>query len=290
MKSLCIKTNNSNLLQYLLNELRHLELDNVCFSLKNFKHYNNIIIHYNGNNISEFINKISYILSIMVIDELEEQILTNIISQNYFYFNADEQKEIVNLCFDIMIEDFSNNFDQKLKMLNSLFYNYLLCNKSLHLTGFLTFRIQNYINILDTILNEAVSSFIIKKEYLEFVSILRLYINSQKSNCNTVHLIYLDNQSILLDENKQIIDTSSNLFNAKYLSDITFSNNDYILNTLLTLLPNNLYIHLINTCTDEFINTLKTIFEHRVTICTDCNICSLYSMHSLLKDKTKNHF
>lgn len=281
MKSLCIKTNNSNLLQYLLNELRHLELDNVCFSLKNFKHYNNVIIHYNGNNNFEFINKISYILSIMVIDELEDLILTNIISQNYFYFNIDEQKQIINLCFDIMIENFSNNFEQKLQILNSLFYNYLLCNKSLYLTGFLTFRMQNYINILDTILSEAVNSFIIEKEYLEFISILRLYINSQSSNCNTVHFVYSENHSILLDENKQIIDTSNNLFNAKYLSDITFSNNDYILNTLLTLLPNHIYIHLIDNCKDEFINTLKTIFEHRVIVCTDCNICSLYNVNSL---------
>lgn len=288
MKSLCIKTNNSNLLQYLLNELRHLELDNVCFSLKNFKHYNNVVIHYNGNNNSEFINKISYILSIMVIDELEDQILTNIISQNYFYFNIDEQKQIINLCFDIMIENFSNNFEQKLQILNSLFYNYLLCNKSLYLTGFLTFRMQNYINILDTILSEAVNSFIIEKEYLEFISILRLYINSQSSNCNTVHFVYSENHSILLDENKQIIDTSSNLFNAKYLSDITFSNNDYILNTLLTLLPNHIYIHLIDNCKDEFINTLKTIFEHRVIVCTDCNICSLYNVKKRL-NKSESH-
>lgn len=288
MKSLCIKTNNSNLLQYLLNELRHLELDNVCFSLKNFKHYNNVVIHYNGNNNSEFINKISYILSIMVIDELEDQILTNIISQNYFYFNIDEQKQIINLCFDIMIENFSNNFEQKLQILNSLFYNYLLCNKSLYLTGFLTFRMQNYINILDTILSEAVNSFIIEKEYLEFISILRLYINSQSSNCNTVHFVYSENNSILLDENKQIIDTSSNLFNAKYLSDITFSNNDYILNTLLTLLPNHIYIHLIDNCKDKFINTLKTIFEHRVIVCTDCNICSLYNVKKRL-NKSESH-
>lgn len=288
MKSLCIKTNNSNLLQYLLNELRHLELDNVCFSLKNFKHYNNVVIHYNGNNNSEFINKISYILSIMVIDELEDQILTNIISQNYFYFNIDEQKQIINLCFDIMIENFSNNFEQKSQILNSLFYNYLLCNKSLYLTGFLTFRMQNYINILDTILSEAVNSFIIEKEYLEFISILRLYINSQSSNCNTVHFVYSENHSILLDENKQIIDTSSNLFNAKYLGDITFSNNDYILNTLLTLLPNHIYIHLIDNCKDEFINTLKTIFEHRVIVCTDCNICSLYNVKKRL-NKSESH-
>ncbi len=46
MKSLCIKTNNSDLIKYLLNELKHLKLEHICFSLQDFKHYMNIIIHY----------------------------------------------------------------------------------------------------------------------------------------------------------------------------------------------------------------------------------------------------
>ena len=40
MKSICIKTNNSDLIQYLLNELNDLELELVYFSCRKFKHYN----------------------------------------------------------------------------------------------------------------------------------------------------------------------------------------------------------------------------------------------------------
>ena len=63
---------------------------------------------------------------------------------------------------------------------------------------------------------------------------------------------------------------------AKYLSDISFSSNDYMLNSLLTLLPRKIYIHLIDNCIDEFINTLNLIFEKRISICTNCNICNFY--------------
>ena len=31
---------------------------------------------------------------------------------------------------------------------------------------------------------------------------------------------------------------------------------------------------------DEFINTLKLIFENRVEICNECNICNLYKRFS----------
>lgn len=285
MKSLCIKTNNSDLLKYLLNELKELEIDNVCFSLRQFKHYKNIIIHYTGENETLFLEKISSILSLLVIDELEENFINKIILEYYFYFDCNERKDILNLCFDIMSNDFSDIFDKKFKLLYNVFYNFLLDNNSLYLQGFTNFRLKSYFKVLDDIVAEAVNCFVVEKEYLEFVSLLKLYINSQDSSCNLVHLIYTSNEeeSILLDENKEIINISHDNLNAKYLSDISFSANDYTLNTLLTLLPKEIYIHLIDDYIDDFINTLITIFENRVHLCTDCNICNLYRHSTITK-------
>lgn len=285
MKSLCIKTNNSNLLQYLLNELKHFELPDIFFSLRKFKHYNNIIIHYTGNNNSLFIDKISHLLSIMIIDELEENILIFLLSQNYFYFDSNERKEIINLSFDIMSEDFYKTFDKKLNLVYTNLVEYIDKNKSLFLGGFIHFRLKNYFNFLDDILSRSVNNYIIQKEYLEFVSLLRLYIESQSSNCNVVHLLYSNSESILLDENKEIINIYNFNLNAKYLSDINFSVNDYTLNTLLNLLPKKIFIHLVDSNIDEFINTLQSIFENRVTLCLDCDICNLYKN---ITNTTKN--
>lgn len=284
MKSLCIKTNNSNLLQYLLNELQHLEIEQVYFSEKQFRHYKNIIIHYTGDNEELFINKISSFLSLLVIDELEEELINTILIQNYFYFDVNERKEILNLYFDITANDFSDIFDKKFRTLFESFYSFLSSHKSLVLKGFINFRIKAYMEILDDIVNEAVNSFIIEKEYLEFISLLRLYINSQPNSNKTVHIIYSNSDSLLLDENKNIIDITQEVFKAKYLSDITFSSNDYILNSLLTLLPSKIYIHLMEPYIDEFIHTLQAIFENKVTLCTDCNICKLYKNNQAKKD------
>lgn len=276
MKSLCIKTNNSDLLKYLLNELKHLELDEVCFSCNKFKHYKNIIIHYIGNDNSLFIKKISSILSFLVIDELEDDFIKKLILQNYFYFDCNERNQILNFCFDINAKDLSNIFNKKFKALFDSFYCFLSSNKSLVLKGFTNFRIKSYLEILDEIVSDGVNQFIIEKEYTEFISLLKLYINSQTANCEIIHMIYSSSESILLNENKEVITISNDSFNAKYLSDITFSSNDYTLNSLLTLIPKKIYIHLIDSSIDEFIHTIQSIFENRTCICTDCNICRLY--------------
>lgn len=276
MKSLCIKTNNSNLLNYLLNELKNTDLRDICFSKNEFKVYQNIILHYYGKNETLFLSKISTILCFLVIDELEETLLKRLIVQNYFYFDRNERDKILSICFNIMADDFTNLFDKKLKILHDIFYEFLSTHKSIILNGFINFRLKDYLSLLDNVVNEAVNNFVIEKEYLEFISLLKLYINSQSCGCELVHIIFSSSESILLDEKKNLIVVADNIFKAKYLSDISFSSNDYILNSLLTLLPKKIYIHLIDDSIDEFINTLQLVFENKVHLCTDCNICNLY--------------
>lgn len=278
MKSLCIKTNNSDLLNYLLNELQNTDLKNICFSENEFKLYKNIIIHYSGKDENLFLSKISSILCFLVIDELEETLLKRLMMQNYFYFDSSERDNILAICFDIMTDDFTHLFDKKFKILYDIFYQFLSTHKSIVLNGFINFRLKDYLSFLDNIVNEAVNSFVIEKEYLEFISLLKLYINSQTCGCEMVHIIFSSSESILLDENKNLIVVTDDIFKAKYLSDISFSSNDYILNSLLTLLPRKIYIHLVDEDNNEFINTLQLVFENKVSLCKDCNICNLYKV------------
>lgn len=286
MKSICIKTNNENLLDYLLNELDYIEVKPVAISKNQFKNYKNIIIHYSGNDNKKFVHEVSCILSCLVIDELEESFLKMILLKNYFYFNSTEMKHILELCYEIFSDDFNTYFDKKHNLLIDSFENYLVNNKSIILTGFINFRIKNYMTILEDVVDEAVNSFVVEKEYLEFISLLKMYVNSQNSNCDVVHLIYNNNNSTLLDKDKNQINVSDDIFKAKYLSDISFSSNDYALNTLLTLVPEKIYIHLIDNCIDEFIHTISLIFENRVEICTDCSICKIYKNNPINLKKT----
>ena len=145
------------------------------------------------------------------------------------------------------------------------------------LDGIINFRIKEYIKLLDNIVDMAVNQYIIEKEYEEFINLLKIYVDQAETGTNLLHLIYSNGESILLDSDKNIVSLSENIFNAKYLSDITFSSNDFALNTLLSMVPKKLEIHLIDE-EDEFINTLKLIFENRIYICKDCNICKTYRM------------
>lgn len=274
MKSFCIKTNNREIIDYLLNKFDKIDFANISYIDRKFKIYMNFILHYTGEELENFYKILCNIITETILEFYEINIIRRILSFNYFYFDEIERRKIGEIC----IESLKNN---KLKNRNKTIYSkvkkYVEKNKSMILDGFVTFRIKEYIEKIDELVDEGVNKYIIEKEYAEFISLLKMYVNSKDPETEEIHLIYTNGESILLDKNKDIITISNNNFNAKYLSDITFSSNDFALNALLSLLPKKINIHLI-TKKDEFIDTLCLIFENRVYMCTDCNICRTYKI------------
>ena len=277
MKSFCIKTNNNAILEYLLDKLDYLELEEVKYSKNKFKIYSNIIVHYIGEKISFFDEKLSSIITDTILKFYKEKMIKKIINFDYFYFEEYEKKIIIQNCCEIIESSEYEQISKEKEYIHEAVLQYVIENKSMILEGFVNFRIKEYIKYLDSIVDIAVNKYIIEKEYNEFISLLRMYINSKKSNIKNLHLIYGKSELTILDENKNIVPLCKEIYNAKFLSDIIFSENDYALNTLLTLLPQRIEIHLLDS-EDEFIKTVKLIFEDRVYICRECNICRTYKM------------
>ncbi len=273
MKSFCFKTNNTQVLNYLLNRIQEIDFENLIYSQNQFKIYKNITIHYRGNNNNKFYNFLTELIGEVVIEFYEEKILRQLINYNYFYFDEYEKNKILENCMQLIEPEMYNT-----KLLdNKNIKEYVKENKAMILDGFVYFRLRAYLEYLDEVVDSGVNQFVIEKEYREFISLLRVYVESKVPEHNLLHLIYINGESILLDEKRNIVSVSENIYNAKYLSDISFSSNDFALNTLLCLLPRRIEIHLIDD-EDEFINTLKLIFEGRVTICKDCDICKTYKI------------
>ena len=283
LKSFCIKTNSNKIINYLLNEFENIEFEDIYVSKMKFKIYNNFIVHYTGKDLDSFYNIFSNILSSAILKFYEKDIIKHIINSNYFYFTEIDQRKILEIVNSYL---YDNELDEVCIRKDSLVIScidYFSNNKSAILDGFVNFRINDYIKIIDYIVDLAVNKFVIDREYTEFIDLLKCYINSKDCCTNVVHLIYCSQESTLLDEFKNIISLDDSVLDSKYVSDISFSSNDYTLNALLTLLPKKIYIHIINGTEDEFINTLKLIFDNRVYICNDCNICNAYKLKKIHK-------
>ena len=284
MVSLCIKTNNHNIINYLVSNIVKIDLDNIVFVKKDFSKYSNVIVHFLGNNIPQFYNELSTVITNCIIANYEPIIIHKLLLLNYFYFKNLDLHIIKTNCMDTLspinnefASPIQNDIIDRKHYLWADILRYISYNKSLVLDGFVTFRTSDYIECLDSIVDYSVNQFVINREYNEFIDMLRIFINSKTPKCDLVHLIYVNEESILLDKDKKIISLTKNNLNACYLSDISFSSNDYALNSLLSLLPKRIIIHLVGI-EDDFIKTLRAIFGDSINICTDCNICKAYKL------------
>ncbi len=281
MKSFCIKTNNTNILDYLLERIKAIDFENLVYSQNEFKVYQNVIVHYRGDQDTKFAEFLSNLIEEIVFKFYEEKIIKQLLNYNYFYFDEFEKTKILDNCKQMIEEEKKTKMQDK-KIIKKEIVQYILEHNSMVLDGFIYFRLQKYFSYLDKIVDGSVNQFVIEKEYTEFISLLRIYVESRMPEYELLHLIYYNGESILLDDDKNVVSVSDNIYNAKYLSDISFSSNDFALNTLLTLLPAKIEIHLIDE-EDEFINTIKLIFEDKVSICKECNICKTYRLLKSVK-------
>lgn len=284
MKSFCIKTNNKKIQDYLLENFLESKLDLLYVSQNSFSKYENIIIHYKGNIQNHFYNTVSEIITSCISNFFENNLLKTLINYDYFYFSALEKKQILNIASSLL--DLEKEYYFRTDLIFNAVKKYIQEEKSMILTGFVNFRLFEYIKVLDKVVDTSVNQYLIQKEYLEFINLLKVYISSTPSKTNSVHFVYNKYHNYLLNENYEIIPINEEFRNTKYVSDISFSKNDYILNTLLTILPKELIIHFTSSNQeDEFINTLKLIFDKRISICTDCNLCEMYKLNKNLFTK-----
>ena len=141
MKSICIKSNNKHIIDYLLKDFSNINLDSTYLSSNSFKIYDNVIIHYLGNNIDDFYKILCNELTKCILFFYEKKLTKKIISYNYFYFNDIEAKQILDNCMNLFNFD-ESVYNEKYDSIYNALYSYLLEHHSIVLNGFINFRLQ----------------------------------------------------------------------------------------------------------------------------------------------------
>jgi len=160
MKSICLKTNNDEIISYIIKSLED-EFDDIIISENQFKIYKNVIVHYIGENERGFLIHFSEMLAKTISLFYERRLLDKIIDDNYCYFDDIEKQIILKICEKI-IEMQEASFKYKEEILKGLVYEYFLEDKKyMILDGFMNFRVKPYLEVLDYVVDTSVTNFIL---------------------------------------------------------------------------------------------------------------------------------
>lgn len=202
-----------------------------------------------------------------------------------------EIKKIVNRCYD-----FFDSYEKKLlagevkkaidgetdiqeqlfvmrrnRIIEKVSENYLREHSTLNIEGFVPFRLQSYRDELETLVEYNAEAYMVKREYTEFIFLLKSYLETQP--------VFLNAIEVFVTENRQYIFFSSSgkditkKLEREMFSDSEPGQDDMLVNVLITKNPGKIVIHNRRFMKKEIADTLKLIFENRCIFCEGCNLC-----------------
>lgn len=217
----------------------------------------------------------------VIINEFYDKYLLNFLSDTYFFLKYDEMDEVMKKSKSIL-KGYDYKFDQNsiycMNKKNIIVDKITSCineNREINIDGFITFRMKELEEDLESIIDKVVEQYMVEKEYNDFIKLLKYFVEIQESRIDEINIIITKCGEYLLKDGKGK-DITQELLND--LNEIQYKQNsnmeDILIGVLITNCPKNIVIHCVeNSENSEFIDTIKNIFEDRVSICTSCAIC-----------------
>lgn len=222
------------------------------------------------------------VLTDYIIEKYEEKILSRIVNTNYCYFTSTEKKEILNIALINLEEYNSENILNNLYMIrrkNTILRSlmeYFESNEEINIEGFVTFRLQNYIKELESIIDKSVDDFLMEKEYQEFIKLLKYFVEVQEPKLKKIHIIAKANSGyVLLDEEYNEITNQCIRDFMEEVREGELNFDDLLVSSLITLAPKKIVVHgHENMKNKELFDTIKNVFIGKVETCDNCDICT----------------
>lgn len=159
MKSICIKSVSEEKINYLIELLEMLPI-NIYISNYRFKTFENLIIHYPSSEfIDEFYDAVSIVIKKCIEKFYEEEFLKKILEKNYFYLSVLERNYIIEISQKVL-ELPDEKIGYKNDILKNTIKDYITENKKILIEGFINFRIKEYKELLDKIVEVSVFSYL----------------------------------------------------------------------------------------------------------------------------------
>lgn len=142
--------------------------------------------------------------------------------------------------------------------------------------GFLRFRAQEYKNEVSKAVEYAIDEYVIEKEYLEFIQLLKDFVESQKPRLEWLHVGMTPQGNFHLYDNEGVKVTH------QYLEDYQLDNihelgyEDLLVSALIAVAPRQITLHIRYEGYKDTLQTIRSVFGDRVSDCKGCSLCEKF--------------
>lgn len=226
---------------------------------------------------NKLLQRLAQSLANYIVEVKEVGIVSEIISSEYSLSSPEQSKAVTELSCKLLGTEKDSAEARRLRItgLAESCYLVLLENKSLHIDGFITFRLKEYRAKLKEIVDFAVDEYLLDKQYEEFIGLLQYFVYFQEPLTPLVHLMHIRGSEFsVLNQDFSSVSVSAVSGVVARIADQELEMEDIVVSTLISLSPSRIVIH---TRDPEvvIISTIRRIFGDRVELCLLCPHCNL---------------
>jgi len=196
------------------------------------------------------------------------------LEENYFYFDEEEYEEIKNT----IEEEIENDIKIQLVVKNK-FKEVIENKKTINLNGFIKFRLKFIGLYASQIVEKCIDNYLMKKEYLDFISVIRYISEVEEKDHDVVNIMYNNHKLQIYDSHMKKLNYIGNAEISQELDGKILEYDELIINVLLNVSPKKIILHTNvekgDVESENTIEIIKRIFESKVEICKGCKFCEL---------------
>lgn len=196
------------------------------------------------------------------------------LEENYFYFDEEEYEEIKS----IIENEIENDIKIQLVIKNK-FKEIIENSNTINLNGFIKFRLKFIGLYASQIVEKCIDNYLMKKEYLDFISVIRYISESDEKDQDVVNIMYNNHKLQIYNIHMKKLNFFGTTEISHELDGKIIDYDEQIINILLNISPKKIILHTAvekgDAESENTIEIIKRIFEGRVEMCNGCKFCEL---------------
>lgn len=292
LKCIVFNSDNENVIDGLKQIKNSLEVKNINIgiaeSIVNETHFVKVFCsddEFNDRVKQKFNLYLSIVFYKIIAVEFYNNNLIEFLKDNYFFLKDYEIRDIKNLCLDAFMCEGKIEDETKIYCINrknSIIEKIEQClqeNEDINIKGLIRFRTNEMKSDFFSIVDKVIEKYMVEKEYTEFIKLLKYFVEIQECKMEEVNILIKENGEYLLQDDcgRDIMQQMMIEMSDPRYADIV-NMDDVIISGLITLSPRRIVIHCSENCKNkELIETIKSVFEGRVSFCNCCEFCDIYN-------------
>ncbi|KGK86899.1 hypothetical protein DP73_15335 [Desulfosporosinus sp. HMP52] len=191
----------------------------------------------------------------------------------------DNWKMLLNKALDYLNKGLGQVRGNRVNRKTSLVTQILNClddSSVFDIEGFLRFRASDYKSEVNKAVEFAIEEYIVEREYIEFIELLKHFVDSQKPRLECLHVGMTPQGKFHLYNDEGVKVTH------QFLEDYQLDNihelgyEDLLVSALIAVAPREITLHIRYEGYKDTLETIRNVFGNRVHDCQGCALCEKF--------------